>query len=452
MDPTRLTLVELAAAYRERRLRPADAVEAWLERIEAGPVYRIVTAGRARRQAARADALFEAGVDRGPLQGIPIALKDLMDTEGDVTAAGSAVLADGPPALRDSPAAARLDRAGAVFLGKTNMTELAFSGLGLNPHFGTPGSALDPERVPGGSSSGSAVAVATGLACVAIGSDTGGSVRIPAAFNGIVGLKTTDGAIPTAGCVPLSPTLDTLGPLARTVADAWHAWRALADLPPATFPGPPDGPLSLLVPESLAAGLEPEVGRAFQDACDRLAAGNRIQRRKVPVLDQVAEVYGRHGTFAGIEGFALHRKLLERGGDRIDPRVSSRVLAYGTRTGDDLARLVEARERIRREMDGIARPYDAVLAPTVPILPPRIADLGSDQAYLEANASVLRNTQIFNFLGWPAASVPCGRTAGGLSVGIMVAAGPHEEERVLRICAEVEVTPDGAGQSLPRSA
>jgi aspartyl-tRNA(Asn)/glutamyl-tRNA(Gln) amidotransferase subunit A len=439
MEPTGLTLVELGAAYRDGRLRPTDAVESWLERIAEGPVYRVVTAGRARRQAARADALFQAGVDRGPLQGIPIALKDLIDTEGEVTAAGSAVLAEGSPASGDSPAAARLDRAGAVFLGKANMTELAFSGLGLNPHFGTPGCALDPDRVPGGSSSGSAVAVATGLACVAIGSDTGGSVRIPAAFNGIVGLKTTDGAIPTAGCVPLSPTLDTLGPLARTVPDAWHTWRALADLPPAPFPGPAEDRLRLLVPESLAAGLEPEVARAFQDACERLAAaGHALERSPVPVLDEVAELYARHGTFAGIEGFALHRELLERGGGRIDPRVSTRILAYADRTRDDLARLVEARARVRREMDGIARPYDALVAPTVPILPPRIRDLGSDLAYLEANASVLRNTQIFNFLGWPAASVPCGRTPAGLSVGLMVAAGSSSgEERVLMISAEV---------------
>jgi aspartyl-tRNA(Asn)/glutamyl-tRNA(Gln) amidotransferase subunit A len=439
MEPTGLTLVELGAAYRDGRLRPTDAVESWLERIAEGPVYRVVTAGRARRQAARADALFQAGVDRGPLQGIPIALKDLIDTEGEVTAAGSAVLAEGPPASGDSPAAARLDRAGAVFLGKANMTELAFSGLGLNPHFGTPGCALDPDRVPGGSSSGSAVAVATGLACVAIGSDTGGSVRIPAAFNGIVGLKTTDGAIPTAGCVPLSPTLDTLGPLARTVPDAWHTWRALADLPPAPFPGPAEDRLRLLVPESLAAGLEPEVARAFQDACERLAAaGHALERSPVPVLDEVAELYARHGTFAGIEGFALHRELLERGGGRIDPRVSTRILAYADRTRDDLARLVEARARVRREMDGIARPYDALVAPTVPILPPRIRDLASDLAYLEANASVLRNTQIFNFLGWPAASVPCGRTPAGLSVGLMVAAGSSSgEERVLMISAEV---------------
>jgi aspartyl-tRNA(Asn)/glutamyl-tRNA(Gln) amidotransferase subunit A len=283
------------------------------------------------------------------------------------------------------------------------------------------------------------VAVATGLACVAIGSDTGGSVRIPAAFNGIVGLKTTDGAIPTAGCVPLSPTLDTLGPLARTVPDAWHTWRALADLPPAPFPGPAEDRLRLLVPESLAAGLEPEVARAFQDACERLAAaGHALERSPVPVLDEVADLYARHGTFAGIEGFALHRELLERGGGRIDPRVSTRILAYADRTRDDLARLVEARARVRREMDGIARPYDALVAPTVPILPPRIRDFASDLAYLEANASVLRNTQVFNFLGWPAASVPCGRTPAGLSVGLMVAAGESSgEERVLTISAAV---------------
>lgn len=444
MDPTGLTLVQLAAAYRSGRLRPRDAVEAWLERIEEGPIYRLVTASRARLQAARAGAIFEAGVDRGPLQGIPIALKDLMDTEGDVTAAGSAVLAEGRPAIRDCPAAVRLDRAGAVFLGKTNMTELAFSGLGLNPHFGTPGCALDPERVPGGSSSGSAVAVATGLACVAVGSDTGGSVRIPAAFNGIVGLKTTDGAIPMTGCVPLSPTLDTLGPMARTVEDTWHVWRALAELGPKAFPGPPDRPLSLLVVENLVAGSDPAVGRAFEHACARLAAaGHRIERREIPMLDRVAELYARHGTFAGIEGLAIHGELLERGGDRIDPRVSSRILAYRSRTGDDLERLVEERQRMGREMDGLARPYDAVVAPTVPILPPRIVELDTDPAYVEANARVLSNTQIFNFLGWPAASVPCGKTADGLSVGLMLAAGPGGEESILRICALVEAISAG---------
>ncbi len=436
MDPTGLSLTELAAAYREGRVRPAEVVEAYLDRIEIGPVYRIVTARRARRQAGLAERLFAEGIDRGPLQGIPIALKDLMDTVGDVTAAGSAVLAEGAPAAVDCPAAKSLDAAGAVFLGKTNMTELAFSGLGLNPHFGTPACALDPARVPGGSSSGSAVAVATGLACAAIGSDTGGSVRIPAAFNGIVGLKTTDGRIPMEGCVPLSTTLDTLGPLARTIADAWHVWRTLADLPPAPFPSKPLGRLSILAPTELLRDLDPEVERSFEDACDRLrAAGHRVERGEVPLLDKIPELYARHGTFAGLEALALHGRLLERGGERIDPRVSGRILGYRDRTSQDHARLFEARKRIRADFEALARPYDAVVAPTVPILPPRIADLDSDEAYLEANARVIRNTQVFNFLARPAASVPCNPTAGGLPVGFMVATRPQAEELALYVAA-----------------
>lgn len=437
-DPTALTLGELAAAYRDGRFRPTRVAEAYLARIEPGPVYRVVTALRARRQAERAERLFARGIDRGPLQGVPIALKDLMDTAGDVTAAGSAVLAEGEPAAADCPAAQRLDAAGTIFLGKTNMTELAFGGLGLNPHFGTPGCALDPERVPGGSSSGSAVAVARRLACAAIGSDTGGSVRIPAAFNGIVGLKTTDGRIPMDGCVPLSPTLDTLGPLARTVPDAWHVWRALAELPPAPFPREPVEGLSLLIPTELLRDLDAEVERAFGDACERLAAeGHRLERRAVPILDEIPELYERHGTFAGLEGLRLHRELLERGGARIDPRVSTRMLLNRDRTSEEHIRLSEARKRTREEFEVLARTYDAVVAPTVAILPPRIADLESDAAYLDANARVLRNTQVFNFLARPAVTVPCGTATGGLSVGFMIAAPPQGEELALRAAATV---------------
>ena len=223
---TALTLGQLAQRYRDGALDPVGVTEAYLDAIAAHPdgakVYRVVTAERALRQARAAQRLFERGVDLGPLQGVPLAIKDLVDTAGEVSASGSKVLAERPPAAQDAPVAARLDAAGTVFLGRTNMTELAYSGLGLNPHYGTPGAAPDRERVPGGSSSGSGVAVASGLAAVAVGSDTGGSVRIPAAVNGVVGLKTTDGRIPTEGCVPLSTTLDTLGPMARTVDDAWE--------------------------------------------------------------------------------------------------------------------------------------------------------------------------------------------------------------------------------------
>ncbi len=239
-DLTALSLTELAAAYRSGRTTPLEATEAYLRTIEPGPVWRVATADRAIRQARRAQHAFEAGVDLGPLQGIPVAVKDLIDMEGEVSAAGSgARLAEAQPAERDAPLIARLDEAGAVFLGRTQMTELAFSGLGINPHFGTPRGPHDPTRVPGGSSSGSAVAVATRQACLALGSDTGGSVRIPSAFQGLVGLKTSDRSLPLEGTVPLSTTLDTLGPIARSLEDAWAAWRAMRALPPTPFPEAP---------------------------------------------------------------------------------------------------------------------------------------------------------------------------------------------------------------------
>ncbi|MFO8149434.1 MAG: amidase family protein, partial [Trueperaceae bacterium] len=227
LDPRWPSLTALAARYRQGELDPAEVTEAHLADLAPGDVVRLVTAERARTQAAAASRRWRRGRLRGPLDGVPIVLKDLLDTAGDVTGAGSPALFGAPPAAADAPVAARLDAAGAVFLGKSTMTELAFSGLGLNPHTGTPGNAVDPARVPGGSSSGSAVAVARGLAVAAVGSDTGGSVRIPASFNGLVGLKTTDGAIPTDGAVPLSTTLDTLGPIARHSAQASAASRAI---------------------------------------------------------------------------------------------------------------------------------------------------------------------------------------------------------------------------------
>jgi aspartyl-tRNA(Asn)/glutamyl-tRNA(Gln) amidotransferase subunit A len=258
VDPTTLSLGELAHAYREGSLTPTGVLDAYLDRLEIGPIYRLLTPDRAAGQAREAERLFAAGVDIGPLQGVPLAIKDLLDTRGDVTAAGSTVLSRNPPASEDSPVAARLDAAGAVFLGKTGMTELAFSGLGINPHYGTPGNAADPERIPGGSSSGSAVAVASGLACAAVGSDTGGSVRIPASLNGIVGLKTTDGLIPIDGAVPLSTTLDTLGPMARTVSDCWTLLQAMRAAPPRPLPTAPSG-LTFLAPTTvLQEGLDPE--------------------------------------------------------------------------------------------------------------------------------------------------------------------------------------------------
>jgi aspartyl-tRNA(Asn)/glutamyl-tRNA(Gln) amidotransferase subunit A len=437
---TSMTLTELAGAYRSDALRPTLVAEAYLTRLEPGPLYRVLTPERARQQARAAEEKFKAGIDIGPLQGIPLALKDLMDTEGVVTAAGSKVLADDPPALEDCPAAARLDAAGAVFLGKTNMTELAFSGLGINPHFGTPGCAYDPERIPGGSSSGSGVAVASGLACAAIGSDTGGSVRIPAAFNGLLGLKTTDGAIPVDGCVPLSTTLDTLGPLTRTTEDAWHVWRALAALPHQPFQPREVTGLRFLAPTAiLQEDLDPRVKAAFARTLEHLTEmGADVETQEAPILREIPALYARHGTFAGLESLALYEEMLEREGDRIDPRVSARILAGRDRRATDYLRLTYARKRLQAHFWEAYARFDAVLSPTVAILPPKVVDLQEDEAYFRTNALVLRNTMVFNFLGVPAASVPCATTAEGLPVGFMIAARPHQEELVLSIARAIE--------------
>lgn len=434
MDPTTLTLTDLARAYRHKSLSPLEVTQYYLQKLEVGTIYRLMTPERALRQARHAENLFAKGIDLGALQGIPIAIKDLMDTAGDVTAAGSKVLAERPPANEDAPAAARLDAAGAVFLGKTNMTELAFSGLGINPHFGTPGCALDASRIPGGSSSGSAVAVASGLACAAIGSDTGGSVRIPASFNGIVGLKTTNGLIPTDGCVALSTTLDTLGPLTRSLDDAWQMFLAMAAKP--SEPLMPSGrKLRLLVPTTVVLeDLNAEVETAFAELCQTLEQqGHHLVRQAVPEFQSVFELYATYGTFASHESLALYEEMLESRAEDIDPRVAKRILQFRGRPATDYLRLSYARQTLVRTFWERYASFDAILSPTVATLPPKMDSLTEDSIYFAANNKVLRNTMLFNFLSGPALTTPCANTTQGLSVGLMIAAAPYEEKRLLEI-------------------
>jgi aspartyl-tRNA(Asn)/glutamyl-tRNA(Gln) amidotransferase subunit A len=428
----RPTLMELAAAYRRGDRNPSEVTEAMLARLQPGAVVRLVTADRARAQAAAATSRWRRGQLRGPLDGIPIVIKDLLDTARDVTAAGSAALFERPAAAQDAPVAARLDAAGAIFLGKSTMTELAFGGLGLNPHTGTPGNALDPLRVPGGSSSGSAVAVATGLAVVAVGSDTGGSVRIPAAFNGLVGLKTSDGAIPTDGAMPLSTTLDTLGPIARTAEDAWVLWRAMAALPSAPLPDAPERGRFWAPPTVWREGLEPGVAARFEAAIDALrSAGHAVDEAPLPELAELDGLYARFGSFAAHEAWALHEGLLARAGASIDPRVSHRILAAAGRPAADYIRLGYARARLRNAVWLAAGPYDALLAPTVAVVAPRIAALVEDAAYFSSNAAVLRNTTLGNLLGGPAATLPIGHDGEGQAVGLMVMCAPSEDAAAL---------------------
>jgi aspartyl-tRNA(Asn)/glutamyl-tRNA(Gln) amidotransferase subunit A len=438
MNLTTLTVTKLAHAYRTKTLRPSEVTEAFLEKIQEGDVYLRVLADRARAQAQHAETLFNQGLDLGMLQGIPIALKDLLDTKGDVTSSGSKVLAEGESAKEDAVLVERLEQAGAVLLGKTNMTELAFSGIGMNPHYGTPGCALDKTRIPGGSSSGSAVAVAEGLACAAIGSDTGGSVRIPASFNGLVGLKTTNGDIPTEGCIPLSTTLDTLGPIAKTVDDAWLLYLAMANKSFERLE-PPKHSLNFLVPTTIGLNeMNNEVATAFEETCQRLEQqGHHLTRQAMPDFQTIFDLYAKYGTFASHESLALYGEMLEQRGNDVDPRVGKRILMLKGRSSTDYLKLVYTQKQLIKDFWHTYREYDAILCPTVPILPPTIESLKDDAAYFKANNLALRNTSLFNFLAGPSVSVPCARTSSGLSVGLMISAAPYREKWVLELASLV---------------
>jgi len=440
-----LDLLSLGAAYRRGRTRAVDVTQALLDRAEPGPIYRLVTAERALAQAALADARFARGVDLGPLQGVPIGLKDLIDTRGDVTAAGSAVLAAGPAAAADATVARRLDAAGAVFLGKTTMTELAFSGLGLNQHAPIPANALAPSRIPGGSSSGSAAAVASGLAGAALGSDTGGSVRIPAAFNGLVGLKPTAGSLPLDGVVPAVPTHDTVGPITTTVRDAWHTWRAMVGAEPGWFVPEPVAGLELLVPTNvLLDDLEDEVAAGFQHGVAAMEAlGARLVRREIPALAAIDATFGRPHSINSIEYGAAHAALADRAAERMDPRVVRRLRASAGCPKEVYLGLLEERARLTVAFWEQVGSAAGVVCPSVPILPPPLAPLlRDDGAFDRANRMAVRNTRVANYLGAPSVTVPAAKTGAGLSVGFMITTRDGSEHLALSIAAAVERTVD----------
>jgi aspartyl-tRNA(Asn)/glutamyl-tRNA(Gln) amidotransferase subunit A len=439
MNPTTLTLKELSKAYRNKTLSPVEVTKAYLQKLRTGDIYLKLLPERALAQAKRAEEVFARGRDLSPVQGIPFALKDLLATRGDVTSSGSKVLAEAQAASEDAPLVQTLDKAGAVFLGKTNMTELAFSGIGMNPHYGTPGCALDKTRIPGGSSSGSAVAVAEGLACAAIGSDTGGSVRIPASFNGLVGLKTTNGQISTEGCMPLSTTLDTLGPIAKTAEDTWLLYLAMSEKPFENLE-PIRQKLKLLVPTTLVFNdADDEVLTAFDAICNRLEGqGHQLLRKAVPEFQSIFDLYSHYGSFASHESLALYEEMLEQRGNEVDPRVGKRILALRGRPSTDYLKLVYTQKHLIKAFWHTYQPYDAILCPTVAILPPTIKSLEEDAAYFRANNLVLRNTSLFNFLAGPSVSVPCATTAQGLSVGLMISVAPHREKWALELAQFTE--------------
>ncbi len=441
------TLDALAADLAAGRTTSRALVEDCLARIadpagQGAVTFTHVAADSAGQAAAASDALRAAGAAPSPYAGIPIAIKDLFDVAGQVTRAGSRVLEGAAPATADAPAVARLRRAGFVVLGRTNMVEFAYSGLGFNPHYGTPLAPWDRAngRLAGGSSSGSAVAVADGMAHGALGTDTGGSCRIPAAFCGLAGYKPTARRVPLKGAVPLSSSLDSIGPLARSAAccailDAVLAGEEVAPLPAVSLAG-----LRLLVPTTVALDtLDPAVAAAFAAAlaCAR-EAGARIVEAPVPAFEEVAPANAK-GGFTAAESYSWHHALLAEGAERYDPRVASRIRRGADMTARDYIALLAWRRGFIARVEACLFPYDAILMPSVAILPPRLADICDDEAYARLNTLVLRNASLVNMMDGCAISIPA--TAPGTApVGLMVAGPGGTDRRVLAVAAALERT------------
>lgn len=385
--------------------------------------------------AAHADVMRVSGQPVSLLAGLPVSVKDLLDVAGDTTLAGSVVLRGQPPAAADAPVVSRLRAAGAAIVGKTNMTEFAFSGVGINPHFGTPANPFDPARIPGGSSSGAAVSVASGACVAAIGSDTGGSIRIPAALCGLVGFKPTQRRVPIAGTVPLSPTLDTLGPIARSVEDCLLVDSIIADNPMAPQRLSLDG-LRFAVPEDLVMDdIDDAVARAFTTTLSKLAAaGAEIVELPMPMFLDAAHI----NRFAPIEAWAWHQRLLPARKADYDPRVVRRIMAGADVPAEEVRRLHLARGDWIAAVTHALAGFDAMLMPTVPIVAPRAeALLASDDAFFEANRLLLRNPALINLLDGCALSLPCHRP-GELPVGLTIAAPALHDETLVGIGLAIE--------------
>ncbi|MEO8012522.1 MAG: amidase [Polaromonas sp.] len=375
-----------------------------------------------------------------PLAGIPVSVKDLFDVAGQVTMAGSTVLAATPPARADAIAVARLRAAGAVLVGRTNMVEFAFSGVGINPHYGTPVNPADTDiqRIPGGSSSGAAVSVATGAALVGLGSDTGGSLRIPAALCGIVGFKSTARLVPLAGAVPLSPSLDTVGALTRSVRDAVTVHEILSARP-VQLAGKPLSSCRLAVARTLMQdGLSSTVAAAFEKSLRLLRqAGARIEEIALEELDELAAINATGGLSAA-QSHAWHRKLLADHEAQYDPRVALRILRGARMSAADYIDLLAARQSWIARMEARLEIFDAVLSPTVPIVAPSIASvLHDDDEFFRINAMLLRNTSAVNMLDGCAISIPC-HTPGQLPVGLMLWHAALHDDAVLDLALKIE--------------
>jgi aspartyl-tRNA(Asn)/glutamyl-tRNA(Gln) amidotransferase subunit A len=439
------TLVSLAHDLAQGHVTATQQTETALARIadpagEGARAFIRVDADHARAAARASDALRAAGLARSPLEGVPVSVKDLFDIAGQVTLGGSVALRGAPPAARNAPVVDRLLAAGAVIVGRTNMSEFAFSGLGINPHHGTPRNpwgrtAGGGGRIPGGSSSGAAVSVTDGMALLAIGSDTAGSVRVPAALCGLAGFKPTARRVPTQGALPLSTTLDAIGPIAACVRDCVLADAVLAgdDAAAALTLAPlPLAGARLAVPATLMLdNLDSTVAAAFEHACAALSRlGARITSVALPELAELAGINAR-GTLQAAEAWAWHRTLLASKSVAYDPRVRVRIETGAAMSAADYIDLHAARRRWIAALTQRMTPYDALIAPTAPCIAPDIAATAADDAtYLRLNSLILRNTAPINFWDGCALSIPC-HEPDSAPVGLMIAGPALSDARIL---------------------
>jgi aspartyl-tRNA(Asn)/glutamyl-tRNA(Gln) amidotransferase subunit A len=395
-----------------------------------------VWADEARAAASAQDSLRKIGAVSSPIAGVPISVKDMLDVAGEVTLAGTKALDDAAPAVRDAPVIRRLKSAGAVLTGRTNMAQFAFSIVGLNPHFGTPGNPWDRKRIPGGSSSGAAVSVADGMSVAAIGSDTVGSIRAPAALCGVVGFKPTQRSVPLQGTIPLSITLDTVGPLARSVEDCALVYATISgepwhELQPVGAKG-----LRLAIPQTRVLDeLSPAVARAFEQAGRRLskAGAGLIDAR----FDYFAEIEARNGcgVIEYVDALAWHKELLARRGEDYDPNVRARVEKGATIAAWEYAAMQEWRKDVIARFDQDTWPFDAIILPTVAMTAPTIEECERDES--NVRSKLLRNPSLFNFLDRPAITIPI-HLPGEAPVGLMVVGERNQDWRLLAIARALE--------------
>ncbi|MBN3846972.1 MULTISPECIES: amidase family protein [Burkholderiaceae] len=442
------TAAALGRLLRQGALDARELTERVIERIEqaAHPaVFTSVCFERARHEAAQSAARYRSGSPRGPLDGVPVAWKDLIDVAGLVTTAGSNIYRHAAPAVEDAPMVRHLAAAGMVTIGKTNLSEFAYSALGLNPHFGTPPNprSIDVPRVPGGSSSGSAVAVADGLVPVAIGTDTGGSVRTPAAFNGLVGFKASEGWIDTRQVFPLSKTLDTIGVFAHDVTDCYLLDLALrGERIVSPEPDPIDvSSLTLVVAENaILDDLEPAVRRNFIASLERAKdAGATVRWQHVPELTGIRELIARHGNIASIEAYRSHQALLEGPScTQIDPTVYARIMKAKDARQDDLDALLHGRLALRRSL--WASLGNALLVmPTVPHVAPPIEPLAAnDDLFAQVNLKTICNTILGSMLNTCGLALPNGLGEAGLPTSFLLCAPASHESRLLRAGGALE--------------